>query len=113
MGNTSASSSCAWAARAAAGRSQRASTHSLPSGVASVPGGACAAKNQVSKRTFTSSGVIQRENGTSSTSAGSAIPASSSSSRTAVAAWSASSSACVAPPGKTQAPPMKRCSGLR
>ena len=70
VGNTSASSSCAWAARAAAGRSQRASTHSPPSGVASAPGGARAAKNQVSKRIFTSSGVIQRENGTSSTSAG-------------------------------------------
>ena len=40
------------------------------------------------------------------------MPASSSSSRHAVAAWSASS-ACMAPPGNTHAPPMKRCSGLR
>ena len=63
--------------------------------MASVSGGACAAKNQVSKRTFTCSGVIQRENGTSSTSPDRAIPASSSSSRIAVAAWSASSPACV------------------
>ena len=49
------------------------------------------------------SGVIQREYGTSSTSAGSAMPASSSSSRTAVAPWSASSAEFTAPPGKTHA----------
>ena len=37
--------------------------------MASAPAGARAAKNHVSKRIFTSSGVIQRENGTSSMSA--------------------------------------------
>ena len=90
MGNTSISSSRSPAARASAGRIQRKSTHSAPSHAGSAPGGASATKNQVSKRTFTSRGVIQRENGTGSASP-SRTPASSSSSRTAVAAWSASS----------------------
>ena len=57
-----------WAARASTGRSQRASTHSLPSTDGSASGGAPAAKNQVSKRTLTCSGAIQRANGTSSAS---------------------------------------------
>ena len=56
--------------------------------------------------------MIQRDQGTTGWPAGSRTPASSSSSRTAAAAWSASSE-WTAPPGKTQAPPMKRCSGLR
>ena len=69
-------------------------------------------KNQVSKRITTSAGVIQRDQWTTGWPAGRRTPASSSSSRTAAAAWSASSE-WTAPPGNTQAPPMKRCSGFR
>jgi hypothetical protein len=47
--------------------------------------GARARKNQASKRVEITSGVIQREKSTSSSSAASSIPASSASSRTAQA----------------------------
>ena len=65
----------------------------------------------MSKRIRTSSGVIQRANFTSAPGSGSAIPTSSATSRTPATRWSSSGS--TAPPGNTQAPPMKRCAGLR
>ena len=65
---------------------------STPSGFGGVWAGARARKNQASKRVETTSGVIQRENSTSSSPAGSSIPASSASSRTAQARWPSSPS---------------------
>ena len=71
--------------RRRAARTSAASVVSTPSGFGGVWAGARARKNQASKRVETTSGVIQRENRTSSSSAGSSIPASSASSRTAQA----------------------------
>ena len=70
----------------------------------------------MSKRIETIAGVIQREKRTSAPGSGSTIAASSSTSRTPAARCAASpvpSPASTAPPGNTQAPPMKRCAGLR
>ena len=70
----------------------------------------------MSKRIATISGVIQREKRTSASGSGRTTDASSCTSRTPAARCAASpvpSPASTAPPGKTQAPPMKRCSGLR
>ena len=74
-----------------------------------VGAGARARKNQASKRLETTSGVIQRENSTNSSSPASSIPASSASSRTAQALYPASSSpssGSTAPPGNTHTPGM-------
>ena len=60
---------------------------------------------------WNSGGVIQRANGTSASGSGSTTPVSSTTSRTAAARWVSSPS--VEPPGKTQAPPMKRAFGVR
>ena len=70
----------------------------------------------MSKRIFTSAGVIQRLHGTRSSGAASVTAASSSSSRSAAARLATSPSPSVvstAPPGKTHAPPMNREAGLR
>ena len=79
------SSPAAWPRGPRRGSNQAASVVSTPSGWGGVWAGARARKNQASKRVEITSGVIQRENSTSSSSAGSSIPASSASSRTAQA----------------------------
>ena len=78
--------------------------------------GARARKNQASKRRETISGVTQRQKGTSSSSAGSSIPASSRSSRMAQArkpSGPSPSAGSTEPPGKTQAPGMKAAFSVR
>ena len=69
----------------------------------------------MSKRIFTSGGVIQRANGTSASGSGSAMPPPPATSRTPAARCAASpspSSASTAPPGNTHAPPMNRAFGV-
>ena len=65
----------------------------------------------MSNRILTCGGVIQREKSSSAAGSGSSMPASSATSRTPATRWSSPPS--TAPPGNTQAPPMKRASGLR
>ena len=92
-----------------AGLNQPAASTSRPSGCGVECGGRVATKNRVSKRTGTTSGVIQRDHATSSdASAPSAIPVSSSSSRAAQTS-AAARPGSTAPPGKTQTPGMNDC----
>ena len=70
----------------------------------------------MSKRIFTTAGVIQREKRTIAAGSGSTMPASSATSRTPAIRCASSpspSATSTAPPGNTHAPPMNFCAGLR
>ena len=83
VGKTSLSSPAAWASSAACGANQATSEISASSGFGEECGGARPTRKWVSKRTGTTSGVIQRDQATSSESGPSSTPVSSSSSRAA------------------------------
>ena len=94
---------------------QRASTISLAVDPRLGAVGREARKNQVSKRILTSAGVIQRENGMSSAGSGERDPGLlrelAHGRRAQARPRPRPRRRSTAPPGKTQAPPMKRASG--
>ena len=99
------------------GVNQPRSTHSPPSGVASAPSGARGDEEaRVEADVDLRAGVIQRENGTSACGVDAARcrpPPRARGPPRPVGVSPSPSCASTAPPGKTQAPPMKRASALR